>query len=332
VKDKLGRELRDLRISVTDRCNMRCIYCMPRECFKSDSLFLRKEELLTFGEIERLARIFTSFGVRKIRLTGGEPLVRQNIEDLVQSLSMIPGIELTMTTNGILLPMKAQKLKASGLDRVTISLDSDDEDTFQFMNGAGYSVNAVLDGIEAADKVGLTPIKINMVVKRGVNEDSIMSMVRRFRGTGNILRFIEFMDVGTTNEWKPEDVVPAAEIVKRINDVFPLESLEPNYPGEVARRWQYKDGSGEIGIIASVTQPFCGDCSRARLSADGKLYTCLFATQGHDLRLLIRNGASDQEIAERVGAIWSRREDRYSELRNPRVRGMKRIEMSYIGG
>jgi cyclic pyranopterin phosphate synthase len=332
VKDKLGRELRDLRISVTDRCNMRCIYCMPRECFKSDSLFLRKEELLTFGEIERLARIFTSFGVRKIRLTGGEPLVRQNIEDLVQSLSMIPGIELTMTTNGILLPMKAQKLKASGLDRVTISLDSDDEDTFQFMNGAGYSVNAVLDGIEAADKVGLTPIKINMVVKRGVNEDSIMSMVRRFRGTGNILRFIEFMDVGTTNEWKPEDVVPAAEIVKRINDVFPLESLEPNYPGEVARRWQYKDGSGEIGIIASVTQPFCGDCSRARLSADGKLFTCLFATQGHDLRLLIRNGASDQEIAERVGDIWSSRIDRYSELRNPRVRGMKRIEMSYIGG
>ena len=332
MKDKLGRELRDLRISVTDRCNMRCIYCMPRECFKSDSLFLRKEELLTFGEIERLARIFTSFGVRKIRLTGGEPLVRQNIEDLVQSLSMIHGIELTMTTNGILLPMKAQKLKASGLDRVTISLDSDDEDTFQFMNGAGYSVNAVLDGIEAADKVGLTPIKINMVVKRGVNEDSIMSMVRRFRGTGNILRFIEFMDVGTTNEWKPEDVVPAADIVKRINDVFPLESLEPNYPGEVARRWQYKDGSGEIGIIASVTQPFCGDCSRARLSADGKLFTCLFATEGDDLRLFVRNGASDQEIAERVGDIWSRRIDRYSEIRNLGVHGLKRIEMSYIGG
>jgi cyclic pyranopterin phosphate synthase len=305
---------------------------MPRECFKSDSLFLRKEELLTFGEIERLARIFTSIGVRKIRLTGGEPFVRQKIEDLLQSLSTIPGIELTMTTNGILLPMKAQKLKASGLDRVTISLDSDDEDTFQFMNGAGYSVNAVLDGIEAADKVGLTPIKINMVVKRGVNEDSIMSMVRRFRGTGNILRFIEFMDVGTTNEWKPEDVVPAAEIVKRINDVFPLESLEPNYPGEVARRWQYKDGSGEIGIIASVTQPFCGDCSRARLSADGKLFTCLFATEGDDLRQFVRNGASDQEIAERVGDIWSRRIDRYSEIRNLGVHGLKRIEMSYIGG
>ncbi len=305
---------------------------MPRECFKSDSLFLRKEELLTFGEIERLARICTSFGVRKIRLTGGEPLVRQNIEDLVQSLSTIPGIELTMTTNGILLPKKAQKLKALGLNRVTISLDSDDEDTFQFMNDAGYSVNAVLNGIEAAEKVGLTPIKINMVVKRGVNEGSIMSMVRRFRGTGSILRFIEFMDVGTTNEWKPEDVVPAVEIVKRINDVFPLESLEPNYPGEVARRWQYKDGSGEIGIIASVTQPFCGDCSRARLSADGKLYTCLFATQGHDLRLLIRNGASDQEIAERVGDIWSRRIDRYSEIRNLGVRDSKRIEMSYIGG
>lgn len=332
MKDKLGRELRDLRISVTDRCNMRCIYCMPRECFKSDSLFLRKEELLTFGEIERLAKIFTSFGISKIRLTGGEPLVRPNIEDLIQSLSTLPDVELTMTTNGTLLASKAQRLKDSGLDRVTISLDSDDEDTFQFMNDAGYPVKAVLKGIEAAEEAGLTPIKINMVVKRGVNEYSIMSMARRFRGTGNILRFIEFMDVGTTNQWRSEDVVPAAEIVKRINDVFPLEPLEANYSGEVARRWRYLDGSGEIGLIASVTQPFCGDCSRARLSADGKLYTCLFALQGFDLRERIRNGASDEEIAERIGAVWSRRTDRYSELRNPKTRRSKRIEMSYIGG
>lgn len=305
---------------------------MPRECFKSDSLFLRKEELLTFGEIERLAKIFTSFGISKIRLTGGEPLVRPNIEDLIQSLSTLPDVELTMTTNGTLLASKAQRLKDSGLDRVTISLDSDDEDTFQFMNDAGYPVKAVLKGIEAAEEAGLTPIKINMVVKRGVNEYSIMSMARRFRGTGNILRFIEFMDVGTTNQWRSEDVVPAAEIVKRINDVFPLEPLEANYSGEVARRWRYLDGSGEIGLIASVTQPFCGDCSRARLSADGKLYTCLFALQGFDLRERIRNGASDEEIAERIGAVWSRRTDRYSELRNPKTRRSKRIEMSYIGG
>jgi cyclic pyranopterin phosphate synthase len=332
VKDKLGREFHDLRISVTDRCNMRCVYCMPRECFGIDHAFLPWEELLTFDEIHRIATIFAPLGVRKIRITGGEPLVRPDIEELIRMLSPIPGVELTMTTNGTLLSAKAHKLKDAGLDRVTVSLDSDDEAIFQGMNDAGHSVETVLRGIQAAEEAGLTPIKINMVVKKGVNEESILSMADRFRGTGNILRFIEYMDVGSTNDWKLEQVVPAREIIEQVNRVFPIEPIEPNYIGEVARRWRYKDGGGEIGIIASVTQPFCGDCSRARLSAEGKLYTCLFAVKGHDLRGLIRNGSEDKEISDLFRSIWGLRTDRYSEVRNGKTHGMQKIEMSYIGG
>jgi cyclic pyranopterin phosphate synthase len=332
VKDKLGREFRDLRISVTDRCNMRCVYCMPKELFNSDYPFLRKEELLTFEEIHRLARIIAPLGVRKIRITGGEPLVRRDIEDLVAMLADIPGVELTMTTNGILLPKKAQKLKDSGLERVTVSLDSDDDTIFRNMNDAGYPVGAVLSGIQAAEEAGLAPIKINMVVKRGVNETSILSMADRFRGTGHILRFIEYMDVGSSNDWKLEHVVPAAEMIERINREFAIEPIEPNYTGEVARRWRYLDGGGEIGVIASVTQPFCGDCSRARLSAEGKLYTCLFAVKGQDLKDLIRNGSTDDEISGLIGSIWGNRLDRYSEVRDAKTDRMRKIEMSYIGG
>jgi cyclic pyranopterin phosphate synthase len=332
MKDRLGRKFRDLRISVTDRCNMRCVYCMPKEHFNAHYPFLGKDELLTFDEIHRLARVLTPMGVQKIRITGGEPLVRHHVEDLIARLSAIPDVELTMTTNGTLLSRKAQKLKDAGLDRVTVSLDSDDDATFRIMSDVNYPVERVLSGIRAAEEVGLTPIKINMVVKKGVNEKSILSMADRFRGTGHILRFIEYMDVGSTNDWSLEKVVPAAEIIERVNRAFPIEPIEPNYTGEVARRWRYKDGLGEIGIIASVTQPFCGDCSRARLSVDGKLYTCLFAVDGFDLRERIRKGITDQEITEFVGEIWSHRADRYSEIRNPEIRGSRRIEMSYIGG
>ena len=332
MKDRLGRIFRDLRISVTDRCNMRCVYCMPKEHFNAHYPFLGKDKLLTFEEIHRLARIFVTRGAQKIRFTGGEPILRHPIEDLIARLSTIPDIELTMTTNGTLLSKKAQKLKDAGLDRVTVSLDSDDDATFRIMSDVRYHVERVFSGIWAAEEAGLTPIKINMVVKKGVNEKSILSMADRFRGTGHILRFIEYMDVGSTNDWSLEEVVPAAEIIERVNRAFPIEPIEPNYPGEVARRWRYKDGFGEIGIIASVTQPFCGDCSRARLSADGKLYTCLFAVDGLDLKEWIRKGVSDREIAERIGERWSRRMDRYSEVRNPHERETKRIEMSYIGG
>jgi cyclic pyranopterin phosphate synthase len=332
MKDRLGRIFRDLRISVTDRCNMRCVYCMPKEHFNAHYPFLGKDELLTFDEIHRLAKIFTPLGVHKIRITGGEPLLRHHIEDLIARLSTIPDIELTMTTNGTLLSKKAKKLKDAGLDRVTVSLDSDDDATFRIMSDVGYHVEQVFRGIHAAEEAGLTPIKINMVVKKGINEESILSMADRFRGTGHILRFIEYMDVGSTNDWSLEEVVPAAEIIERVNRAFAIEPIEPNYAGEVARRWRYKDGSGEIGIIASVTQPFCGDCSRARLSADGKLYTCLFAVDGFDLRERIRKGVSDQEITELIRERWSHRTDRYSEVRNPEIRGSKRIEMSYIGG
>jgi cyclic pyranopterin phosphate synthase len=332
MKDRLGRIFRDLRISVTDRCNMRCVYCMPKEHFNAHYPFLGKDELLTFDEIHRLAKIFAPLGVHKIRITGGEPLLRHHIEDLIARLSTIPDIELTMTTNGTLLSKKAKKLKDAGLDRVTVSLDSDDDATFRIMSDVGYHVEQVFRGIHAAEEAGLTPIKINMVVKKGINEESILSMADRFRGTGHILRFIEYMDVGSTNDWSLEEVVPAAEIIERVNRAFAIEPIEPNYAGEVARRWSYKDGSGEIGIIASVTQPFCGDCSRARLSADGKLYTCLFAVDGFDLRERIRKGVSDQEITELIRERWSHRTDRYSEVRNPEIRGSKRIEMSYIGG
>lgn len=330
--DRLGRALRDLRVSVTDRCNFRCVYCMPKEVFGKDYQFLERDELLTFEEIARLARIFHALGVEKIRLTGGEPLVRRNLEQLVALLAAIPGLDLTLTTNGSLLKRQARALKQAGLKRVTVSLDSLDDEVFRRMNDVDFPVARVLEGIEAAAAAGLAPIKINMVVKRGLNEASILPMARFFRGTGHILRFIEYMDVGHTNGWRMEDVVTAREIIARINAEMPLEPLEPNYPGEVAERWRYRDGSGEIGVIASVTQAFCRGCTRLRLSTEGKLYTCLFATSGHDLRELLRGGASDREIADTIQGIWSRRADRYSEIRSAETVKLQKVEMSYIGG
>ncbi|MFQ5947625.1 MAG: GTP 3',8-cyclase MoaA [Acidimicrobiia bacterium] len=322
-----------MRISITDRCNFRCTYCMPKEIFNREYQFMARELLLSFEEIERLALIFADLGVEKIRLTGGEPLVRRQIEVLVGKLARIPGIkDLTLTTNGSLLERKAQTLKQAGLNRVTVSLDSLDDGVFMAMNDVGFPVGRVLAGIDAAAAAGLTPIKINTVVKRGVNEDSILPLARRFRGTGHLVRFIEYMDVGHTNGWRLDDVVPAAEIIDLIDAELPLEPIEPNYPGEVANRWRYRDGSGEVGVIASVTQPFCGDCSRVRLSAEGSLYTCLFATAGHDLRAMLRGGSSDEQIAKVVRGIWQRREDRYSEIRSSETVGLQKIEMSYIGG
>jgi len=332
LKDSFGRKLSDLRISVTDRCNMRCVYCMPKEYFGADYPFLQGADLLSFEEITRLSRIFKNLGAIKIRITGGEPLVRHNIEDLTASLAELPDVELTMTTNGTLLPGKAALLKNAGLHRVTVSLDALDNETFQSMNDANVPIEDVLNGIRAAEEAGLTPIKINMVVKKGVNKDSILPMARHFRGTGHILRFIEYMDVGNTNAWRLDEVIPARDIVACVNNEFPIEPIEPNYRGEVARRWRYKDGGGEIGMIASVTQPFCGDCSRARLSAEGKLYTCLFAEEGHDLRGLIRGGATDEEIKAFITDLWGKRTDRYSEVRNGGKQSAKKIEMSYIGG
>jgi GTP 3',8-cyclase len=334
VTDTLGRPLRDLRISVTDRCNFRCVYCMPREVFGRDYQFLERAELLTFEELERLARIFVGeHGVTKIRLTGGEPLVRREVERLVEMLARIPGLgDLAMTTNGSALPRKAQALRDAGLRRITVSLDSLDDEVFAAINDAGFPVDRVLAGIEAAAAAGLASIKINTVVKRGVNEDSVLPMARHFRGSGHIVRFIEFMDVGHTNGWRMDDVVPAAEIVAMIHAELPLEPVAPNYPGEVVERSRYRDGSGEIGVIASVTRPFCGGCTRARLSAEGKLFTCLFAVKGHDLRALLRGGASDAEISAAIGRIWRVREDRYSELRTAETAELPKVEMSYIGG
>jgi GTP 3',8-cyclase len=331
VRDSLDRPLRDLRISVTDRCNFRCVYCMPQEVFGRDYRFLERRELLTFEEIERLARAFVDHGVEKIRITGGEPLVRRDVERLVGKLSAIDGLDLTLTTNGSLLPQKVAALREAGLKRVTVSLDSLDNEVFTAMNDVDFPVQRVLDGIDAAAAAGL-PVKVNMVVKRGVNEDSIVPMARLFRERGHILRFIEYMDVGHSNGWRLDDVVPAAEIVSTVDAAFPVEPLEPNYRGEVARRWRYRDGRGEIGVIASVTQPFCGDCTRARLSAEGRLYTCLFAVRGHDLRAVIRGGASDGELADEIGRIWGRRTDRYSELRTENTADLPKVEMSYIGG
>jgi cyclic pyranopterin phosphate synthase len=330
--DTAGRPLRDLRMSITDKCNFRCVYCMPKEVFGREFHFLGRAELLTFEEIERMARVFVGLGVRKIRLTGGEPLLRREVPRLVAMLARIPGIDLSMTTNGSLLAAKAAELAHAGLSRITVSLDSLDDGVFMSMNDVGFPVARVLDGIEAAATAGLSPIKVNMVVKRGMNEDDVVPMARHFRGTGHVVRFIEYMDVGTTNGWRLDDVVPAAEIAARIETVFPLEPLEPNYPGEVANRYRYRDGAGEIGIIASVTQPFCGACSRARVTADGKLYTCLFASEGHDLRALLRGGASDDELAAAVTGIWNARQDRYSEIRTAATPGVPRPEMSYIGG
>ncbi len=332
LTDTLNRPLRDLRISVTDLCNFRCPYCMPKEIFGSDHRFLPKSELLTFEEITRLATIFVEFGVRKIRLTGGEPLIRHQVEVLVAMLSQLPDVELAMTTNGSLLPQKAEALKKSGLNRLTISLDSLDDATFRQMNDVDFPLEKVLQGVAAAEAAGFSAIKFNMVVKRGFNDHHLLDMARYFRGRGHILRFIEYMDVGNTNGWRLDDVVPAKEIIATIHAGFPLEPVNPNYRGEVANRWRYRDGQGEIGVIASVTQPFCGDCSRARLSATGQLYTCLFAASGHDLRAMLRGDATDGQIRERLLSIWQRRRDRYSEIRSANTTGKPKIEMSYIGG
>jgi len=332
ILDQLGRPLRDLRISVTDRCNFRCVYCMPKEKFGKDHQFLERSALLSFEEIDRVARLFVARGVSKIRLTGGEPLVRRNVEKLIALLSAIPGIDLTLTTNASMLAKKARALREAGLKRITVSLDAMDDPIFKAMNDVDFPVAKVLEGIEAAAAAGLSPIKVNMVVKRGLNDASILPMARYFRERGHILRFIEYMDVGSTNGWRMDDVVSAGEIVERISRELPLEPVEANYTGEVAERWRYKDGSGEIGVIASVTQAFCRDCTRARLSTEGQIYTCLFATQGHDLRGLLRGGADDATIGAFIDTLWRQRGDRYSEIRGQQTVPLKKIEMSYIGG
>jgi cyclic pyranopterin phosphate synthase len=333
ITDKFNRPLRDLRISVTDRCNFRCTYCMPKEVFGRDFQFLPSADLLTFEEIARLARIFVAHGVEKLRLTGGEPLVRRDLERLVEMLARLDGLkDLTLTTNGSLLARKAQSLKDAGLRRITVSLDSLDNAVFKAMNDVDFPVERVLEGIEAARAAGLSPIKVNMVVKRGVNDDSVVEMARYFKQTGDILRFIEYMDVGSTNGWRMGDVVSAAEIVNMINAEMPLEPVDANYRGEVAARYRYKDGSGEIGVISSVTQPFCGDCTRARLSPEGALYTCLFGRSGHDFRALLRGGKTDEEIATFLRKVWRVRDDRYSEIRTLETARLPKVEMSHIGG
>jgi cyclic pyranopterin phosphate synthase len=332
LHDRRGRAVHDLRISVTDRCNFRCVYCMPRSVFGADYPFLPRKELLSFEEITRVARAFAARGVQKVRITGGEPLLRKHVENLIEMLAGIEGLELTLTTNGVLLPRMARTLRDAGLHRVTVSLDAIDDATFRAMNDADYPVAAVLQGIEAAERAGLAPIKVNMVVKRGVNDHGIVDMARHFRGSGHILRFIEFMDVGSSNGWEMSAVVPSREVIARINEVFPLEPVEANYTGEVAERWRYVDRQGEIGVISSVTQAFCSTCTRIRLSTEGKLYTCLFAQEGHDLRELLREGASDEELDRAIASVWSAREDHYSEIRTANTAGLRKIEMSYIGG
>ncbi|MYB46065.1 MAG: GTP 3',8-cyclase MoaA [Acidimicrobiia bacterium] len=331
VVDTRGRPVRDLRLSVTDRCNFRCRYCMPAEIFNREYVFLKRDLLLSFEEIVVLARAFEQLGVQKIRLTGGEPLLRRGIEKLVAMLAGATSCEVTLTTNGSLLARKAEGLVAAGLARVTVSLDSMDEATFMAMNDVGFPVAAVLDGIETASAAGL-PVKVNAVVKRGVNDGGVVDMARHFRGTGHILRFIEYMDVGATNGWRMDDVVPAAELIRTIDAEFPIEPVAPNYRGEVARRWRYVDGAGEIGFIASVTQPFCGTCTRARISAEGQLYTCLFAVKGTDFRQILRSGADEEEIVRTIQQIWTARDDRYSEIRSEATVALPKIEMSYIGG
>jgi cyclic pyranopterin phosphate synthase len=331
LEDTLHRPLRDLRVSITDRCNFRCVYCMPKEVYGRDYEFMPRRDLLTFEEIARLAHVFAGLGVEKIRLTGGEPLIRRDVERLVEMLAGIPGLDLTLTTNGAVLAQKARALKDAGLRRITVSLDSLDDEVFRAMNDVDFPVRTVLDGIDAASDAGL-PVKVNVVVKRGVNEDAVLPMARHFRDRGHVVRFIEYMDVGHTNGWRLDDVVPATEILARVDAELPLEPLPPRYPGEVAERYRYRDGGGEVGVIASVTRPFCGACTRARLSADGSLYTCLFATTGHDLRALVRAGAGDDEIAAAIGGIWGARADRYSELRSAATGELPKIEMSYIGG
>ena len=333
VLDTLGRPMRDLRVSVTDRCNFRCGYCMPKEVFGADHPFLPRAEVLSFEEIERVVSASVALGVRKVRLTGGEPLVRRNLELLVAMLAAIEGIDdLTLTTNASLLATRASALADAGLHRVTVSLDALDDPTFMRMNDVGFPVARVLEGIAAAEAAGLGPVKLNAVIRRDINEHAIVDLAERFRGTGTTVRFIEYMDVGHTNGWRLDDVVPAAEVVAAIDARWPLEPVEAQYRGEVAKRYRYRDGAGEIGVISSVTQPFCGDCTRARLSADGRLFTCLFASAGHDLRSLLRTGASHADLTDALRAIWTGRSDRYSELRTLDTVDLPKVEMSFIGG
>ncbi|MBC7622637.1 MAG: GTP 3',8-cyclase MoaA [Aeromicrobium sp.] len=330
--DPRGRQLRDLRISVTDRCNFRCTYCMPKEVFDSNYTYLPHSEVLTFEEITRVARIAAGLGVKKIRLTGGEPLMRRGVEDLVAMLADIGGIDLTLTTNGSALKSKAAQLKAAGLNRLTVSLDSLDDRTFRAMNDVDFPVAKVLEAIDTANAEGFDEVKINMVVKRGVNDHQIVDMARYFKGSKNIVRFIEFMDVGSTNGWCMDDVIASREVVARINDIFPCEPANPNHVGEVAKRWRYADGGGEFGVISSVTEAFCRTCTRARLSTDGAIYTCLFADRGYDLKSLLRGGANDEAIANAFGGIWHQRRDNYSEIRTAETAKARKVEMSYIGG
>ena len=336
LADTRGRRLRDLRISVTDRCNFRCTYCMPKEIFDANYDFLPHAELLTFEEIVRVAKISHALGVEKIRLTGGEPLLRKGIERLVEMLATaLPGVDLTLTTNGSGLKAKAQSLKDAGLKRITVSLDSLDEATFRAMNDIDFPVAKVLEAIDTAANVGLGPIKINTVIKRGVNDHQIVDMAKYFKGSGHIVRFIEFMDVGATNGWRMDDVIPSAEVVRRINAVYPLEVADANYQGEVAARWRYADGTGEIGVISSVTEAFCGSCTRARLSTDGQIFTCLFAEKGYDLKRLLRGGdekGADLGIRDALAAIWQHRADGYSEVRTADTAKARKVEMSFIGG
>jgi len=338
VSDTLQRPMRDLRISITDRCNLRCSYCMPRRIFDENHGFLPRAELLSFEEIERLAGLFIQLGVQKIRLTGGEPLLRRGVEHLIESLARLctregDPVEVALTTNAVLLAKKAQSLKDAGLTRITVSLDGLTEKTFRRMSDSEVSVKTVLDGIAAAQRVGLAPVKVNMVVKRGANDHEIIPMAEHFRNSGIVLRFIECMDVGCTNGWRMDEVVPAREILERINSRYPVQPVDPNYSGEVAQRWRYADGSGEVGVIASVTQAFCNECTRARLSTDGKLYTCLFASRGANLRDPLRQGATDQMLTSLMANYWERRNDHYSQLRHvATVAPAGKIEMSYIGG
>ena len=338
VLDRLNRPLRDLRISVTDRCNFRCVYCMPREVFGPGYAFVPRKDLLTLEEIARVAQVFASLGMRKVRITGGEPLIRRNLEHLIEMIDATEGVEdISLTTNGSMLTsVRAASLKQAGLKRLTISLDALDDATFKRINDVDYPASRVLDGIDNARAAGFADIKVNAVVRRGFNEHAVLDLVKHFRNSGCIVRFIEYMDVGETNGWNLDDVIPAAELVDRIDALYPLEAVSPNYPGEVAKRWRYRDGAGEIGFITSVTQSFCGDCSRARLSAVGELYTCLFGTQGHDLRSLLRSGADDAQLLQAVSEIWQERADRYSELRATAtpvpLTGQAKVEMSHIGG
>jgi cyclic pyranopterin phosphate synthase len=334
VQDKFARPIRDIRVSITDRCNFRCVYCMPKEFFGSNHAFMHRDELLTFEEIDRSIRAFVANGVKKVRITGGEPMIRRNLPELISLLSEIPGVEdLSMTTNASLLTAStARTLHSAGLQRITISLDAIDNKVFSSINDVKFPVKRVLDGIENAQSAGISPIKVNMVVARGMNEDEILPMVRQFHNSDVILRFIEFMDVGNTNDWQMDKVIPATEILETIRREFPIYPVSPTYRGEVAKRWRYKDGKGEIGIISSVTEPFCGTCNRARLTAEGKIFTCLFATSGFDLRKPIREGADVEQLTTIIQNIWKSRTDRYSELRSQSTVALPKVEMSYVGG